>query len=686
MERTGRLSTPRGVRARRSLGARGALFLILIILLGAAGKLQVLEVEEYATAAKNNRLRPLMIHSPRGTIYDRKGQVIAENVPAYQVLLMPSKEYVNNAASKRCKTAMDERINPLRPLLGLTDAQVRYAWRKWQRQSHLPMILLADASPEVVARLEETRSNYPGVLLFEYAKRHYPAGKAVAHFIGYVSEINEKQLADSVKYAGYTQGQWIGQQGLEKQYERTLGGAPGINYLEIDAMGRIKRWLPEELGVPPIPGKDLHLHLDLDLQRFIEGMFPARWNGAFVALDPRTGGVLAYYSEPSYDPNLFTGGISTAAYDSLRLDPDKPLIDRVAGSTQPPASTWKMPVAAMGLTEKVMRPEEFMPIACSGGMTYGRYARCHDTHGRVDLIRGIAMSCDVYFYQVGIRMSLKRYLETGTRLGFQKRTGIDLPTEVRNIFPKDLNWWVDRLGYMPNDNEVMSMAIGQGPVTMTPLKMAHLFSALARKDGKAFAPRLAVTDSPEVTLDLGISGETIEWMRKGMRRVVAPPIGTAALTRMPYWDFYGKTGTAQACANCGLKDHGWFVGMGGPAGEEPEIVVAMFLQHAEHGYTASDYVASAANFYLNRKHGRPNFDVWVTPRQRFARGLYVDTNWLYGPVTDPIPGVGWPENTVRAREVRPAPRPAAPAPTTDTTTAPATVVVPATPADTTRRR
>src|SRR5688500_16330940 len=129
MERTGRLSTPRGVRARRSLGARGALFLILIILLGAAGKLQVLEVEEYATAAKNNRLRPLMIHSPRGTIYDRKGQVIAENVPAYQVLLMPSKECVNNAASKRCRTAMDERINPLRPLLGLTEAQVRYAWR-----------------------------------------------------------------------------------------------------------------------------------------------------------------------------------------------------------------------------------------------------------------------------------------------------------------------------------------------------------------------------------------------------------------------------------------------------------------------------------------------------------------------------------------------------------------------------
>lgn len=686
MERTGRLATPRGVRMRRSLGARGALFIILAVLLGAAGKLQVLEVEEYALAAKNNRLRPLMIHPPRGTIYDRHGQVIAENIPAYQVLLMPTKSCANNSRSKKCRAEMDAQINPLVPVLGLTPAQLNYAWKKWHSQSHLPMALMADAPPDVVARLQESRSQFPGVLLFEYAKRHYPAGDAVAHFIGYVSEINETQLLDSVRYRGYTQGQWIGQQGLEKQYEGHLGGRPGMNYLEIDAMGRIKRWLPEELGVPPIPGKDLQLHLDLDLQRFVRGMFPARWDGAFIALDPKTGGVLAYYSEPSYDSNMFTGGISTALYDSLRKDPGKPLIDRVAGSTQPPASTWKMPVAAMGLEEKVMRPEEVMPAACTGGFTYGRYARCHDVHGRVDLVRGIAMSCDVYFYQVGVRLSLKRYLETGTRLGFQKRTGIDLPTEVKNIFPENLQWWVRRMGYMPKDNEVLSMAIGQGPVTMTPLKMAHLFSAMARKDGKALAPRLAVSDSQEVTLDLGISGETIEWLRKGMRRVVAPPIGTAALTRMPYWDFYGKTGTAQACARCPLKDHAWFVGMGGPAGQEPEIVAAMFLQHAEHGYTASDYVASAVNFYLNRKHGRPLFDVWITPRQRFARGLYVDSEWLYSPVVDPIPGVGWPANSVSARVTRraPAPRPAAPPAAADTQAAPA-APAPA-PPDTARRR
>jgi penicillin-binding protein 2 len=662
---------------RRSLGARGALFFVLLILLGAAGKLQVLEVDQYALAAKNNRLRPLMIHAPRGTIYDRHGQVIAENVPAYQILLMPSKSCANNSQSKKCRTDMNSLIEPLRSVLDLNDRQIAYAWRKWLKQSHLPMILMSDAPSDVVARLQESRAQYPGVLLFEYAKRHYPAGKSVAHFIGYVSEINEDQLNDTTRYRGYTQGQWIGQQGLEKHYERELGGVPGINYLEIDAMGRIKRWLPEELGVPPIPGKDLQLHLDLDLQRYIEGIFPKRFNGAFVALDPQTGGVLAYYSEPSYDPNKFTGGISVAHYDSLRNDPDKPLIDRVAGSTQPPASTWKLPVAAMALEEKVIRGDEMMPIPCTGGMTYGRYARCWEPkgHGRVDLIRGIMLSCDVFFYQVGIKLSLKRYLETGTKLGFQKRTGIDLPTEVRNIFPKNLQWWVEHYGYMPKDNEVLSMAIGQGPVTMTPLKMAHLFSAMARSDGKALAPRLAMVDKDSVTLDLGISGETVEWLRKGMRRVIGPG-GTAQLTRLPYWDAMGKTGTAQACANCPLKDHAWFVGMAGPAGKDPEIVAAMFLQHGEHGWTASDFVAAGMNFFLNRKYGRP-FEMFATPRQRFARGLYVDTDWLYSPVVDPIPGVGWPENAKRAREIRPPPRPAPPP-------APDTPQLLGVPADTTR--
>ena len=617
---------------RRSTGARGLLFLILFVLLGAAAKLQVVEVSEYATAAKNNRLRPLLVQAPRGTIYDRHGQVIAENVPAYQLMIMPAK-----------RDSMEAQIKRLRPVLGLTDAQVRTAWRKYRIAPHLPMILLNDAPLDAIARVEERKREFPGLLVFEYAKRRYPAGSAVAHMVGYVAEINDAQL-ERPEFASYQQGRWIGQQGLERYYENTLGGQPGVRYLEIDAMGRIKRWLPEEMGRPAIPGRDLQLNIDLDLQRYVEAIFPVGYKGALIALDPEDGGVLAYYSNPSYDPNLFTGGIEPAMYDSLVRDPGKPLFDRAAGSTQPPASTWKLPVAAMALEEKAITPEEIMPIACTGGMSYqGRYARCWEPrgHGRVDLVKGIMHSCDVYFYQVGIKLHLKRFVEVGTRLGFQKKTGIDLPTEVKNIFPEDLGFWQRRFHYTPQDNEVMSLAIGQGAVTMTPLKMLQLYTAMARTDGRAPAPRLARSDSMVFTLDLHLSPENTEWLRKGMRRVVGPG-GSAQLTRLPYWDFMGKTGSAQACARCGLPDHAWFVGIGGLPGRNAEIVAVMFMQNGVHGYIASDYVANAINFYLSRKYGKP-FERYPTPRVRFAKGLYVDTNWLYSPVVDPIPGVGWPK-------------------------------------------
>jgi penicillin-binding protein 2 len=640
------------VRLRRSAAARGVLFLILATLLGAAAKLQVLEVNEYALAAKNNRLRPLMVHSPRGTIYDRHGQVIAENVPAYQIMIMPGK-----------RDSMAAQIARLQPVLGIQKPQIDNAWKKWNRAKHLPMIIMSDAPMDAISRLEERKREFPGVLVFEYAKRRYPAGDAVAHMIGYVSEINDAQLQRE-EFAGYEQGRWIGQQGLERFYEKHLGGQPGVRYLEIDAMGRIKRWLPEELGVPSIPGKDLQLHLDLDLQRYIQGIFPKGYRGAFVALDPATGGVLAYYSNPSYDPNLFTGGIASSVYDSLVNDPAKPLFDRAGGSTQPPASTWKLPMAAMALEEKVIRPDEFMPIACSGGMSYGgRYARCWEPrgHGRVDLIRGIMYSCDVYFYQLGIRLRLKRMLDTGTRMGFQKKTGIDLPTEVRNIFPDNLDFWQKRFGYLPNENEVLSMSIGQGPVTMTPLKMTQMYMAVIRPDGKAAAPRLAVSDSVPITFDFGISRENAEWIKKGLRRVLGPG-GTAPQSRLLYWDFGGKTGTAQACASCGLKDHAWFIGYGGKPGQDAEIVAGMFLQHGEHGYVPSGYVANAINFYLDRKYGRA-FERYPTPRERYPRGLSVSPDY-YAPIQDPIPGVGWPK-----REPRPAPRTPAASPPASTTPA-----------------
>jgi penicillin-binding protein 2 len=490
---------------------------------------------------------------------------------------------------------------------------------------------------------------FPNVLVHEYAKRRYPAGPAVAHFIGYVNEINDRQL-QSPEFEGYVMGQWIGQAGLERQYEGLLGGVPGKRYLEVDAWGRIKRWLPEAMGVPPVPGRDLHLYLDLDLQEYIAEIWPQDQTGAIVAIDPQTGGVLAYYSHPSYDPNVWIGGISNEAYRDLLEDPKRPLLDRVVGSGQPAASTWKLAVAGMALDLGVIRADEYMPQACTGSFFYGRVARCWYApgHGRQNLIEGIKNSCNVYFYQVGVRIGLKRFLESGTRLGFAQRTGIDVPHEIAPNFPASVEWYERRWGYTPYDNEVLSLAIGQGPINMTIIKLAHIYAALTAPDGKVPAPRLARIEGAEPdTMEFRTSARDRWYLEAGMRRVTAPG-GTAGLSRVADWDFIGKTGTAQ---NPHGLSHGWFVGTGArEPGAPAEIAVTMFAEHAESGAMASGYVGEAINFYLSRKYGRP-FRMYATPRIAQFRGYPADFSVLQRPVVDP---------PMPPAEPRPDPQSAAP--------------------------
>jgi penicillin-binding protein 2 len=590
-----------------------ALVVVLAGLLSALYILQVEAADEYALVARQNRLRPVPVRAPRGTIYDRHGQVVAENVVGYEVQIMPAPEDTLRA-----------RIARLSPVLGLDSLAAETILRRWRRQRHLPVTVARDASPVAVARLAERRRAYPEVMVNEYPKRQYSAGSAVSNIVGYVAEISSGEL-ETERFAEYEQGRWIGKTGLELEYEEHLGGEPGVRYLEIDARGRIESLLPEELGIPPIPGRDLHLYLDLDLQRFVaelfkdaETYFGRPMSGGFAAIDPQTGGVLALYSNPTYDPNLFVGGIDQANYDRLRADPAKPLLDRASGTRQPPGSTFKLPVAAMALDLGVITPEEYMPVACSGGMAYqGRYARCWGVHGRMNLRLGIKNSCDVYFYQVGIRIGLRRFLEEGTKLGFGGRTGLDLPTEIASIFPSSPEDMERRLGYFPPENEIMSLSIGQGLVTLSPLKIAQLFVPLARPDARALAPRLARIDEPQPFVnDFRISKEQVDILREGMRMVLSPG-GTAPLTQLLGWDFMGKTGTAQ---NSHGDDHGWFVGIGGPTDGPPEIVAAILIEAGLHGSDVSGWVGNAVNFYLSRKHGK-EFVRYATPRERYRRGL-----------------------------------------------------------------
>ncbi len=357
---------------------------------------------------------------------------------------------------------------------------------------------------------------------------------------------------------------------------------------------------------------------------YIHEIFPEERRGAVVALNVEDGGVLALYSAPAFDPNVFVGGIDRELWEQLNRDPTRPLFNRAVVGRYPPASTWKVATAAIALRMGALEPGEVMPTPCLGTYRYGNdVRRCWDPsgHGHQDLAGALAHSCNVYFYQVGIRIGLENLVREGSRLGFGEPCGIDLPVESTGVFPGTLGFWEERYGFPPTENEVLSLAIGQGPNDQTPLKMAQFYLALAR-DGTAPAPRLAMVESqeeagPDWSLDLG--AEELDAILDGLRQVTAPG-GTAFLSTLEHWDLIGKTGTAQQ----GLGEepsHAWFVGLAGPWGEEPEIVVAVIVEEGVSGSAAAAPIASkAADFHLRQKYGIPT-DTIQTLREHYLTGV-----------------------------------------------------------------
>jgi penicillin-binding protein 2 len=373
-----------------------------------------------------------------------------------------------------------------------------------------------------------------------------------------------------------------------------------------------------------VAGGPLRLTLDLELQRYIHSIFPDSMQGAVVAMVPSTGEVLAIYSNPTFDPNDLARGPSPALWAGLNRDPRKPLLDRAINARYPPASTWKLATAAAAARRGLVRADTRMPIACRGGMAYaGRYARCHERsgHGDVPLSEAIEKSCNVYFYQLGIRLGLEELSRAGTRMGFARRTGIDLPGESAPQFPSGRDWYRANLRSPAVPSDVLSLAIGQGPNSQTVLRMAHFYSALAG-DGTARAPHLVVSDSiarNEGAIDLGLDRAGMEALWSGLRRV-AEPGGTARAAALAKWRIYGKTGTAQ---NSQGADHGWFAGFAGAPGGHPEIVMAVIVEHGLHGGDVAPIAAKAMEFHLARRRGiapdpRPTLaERWETGRMRW---------------------------------------------------------------------
>ncbi|CAN5855228.1 penicillin-binding protein 2 [soil metagenome] len=583
---------------------RRALLSILVVLLtmgtlGAAFfRTQVIRNSDYALRAEDNRLRMLPILAPRGTIYDRNGEIIAETLASYALFLIPAPP-----------DTLRTRLARLAPHLDLEPETIEQILGRFRKKPHEPVLVSNALNFEQVSWIEEHRPELPWVLLDSRPLRSYPQGNALAHLIGYVAEISERELADSLTWKGYRLGQHIGKAGIERYYERLIGGKMGARFMEVDARGRVVGSFAPKATVPAVPGEDLHLTLDVELQRFAARIFPKDGRGAIVAMVPRTGEILALYSHPTYDPNLLIGGVTPRVWRALNEDASRPLLNRTTHGIYPPGSTWKLATAVVGLEKGVINAQTRMPYACTGGLSYaGRYSRCWRAggHGSLDLAGAIAHSCNVYFYQLGIRLGLNQLAKEGTRLGFSRRTGIDLPSEKVGTFPEDAEWFRKRFGWTPTPSEVMSLSIGQGPNAQTPIRMAQFFAALAG-DGTAPTPHLLAARPGEklpLETDLKISPQTLRAVREGLARVTAPG-GTAYMASLQRWKLYGKTGTSQNSQDL-KKPHAWFTGFAGPIDGEPEIVVAVVVEFGESGsQAAAPLAAKVADFYLNRKHGFP---------------------------------------------------------------------------------
>jgi penicillin-binding protein 2 len=577
---------------RRLRLARLLVWLSTAVLLLAFFRAQILGHGKYQLQSETNRLRNIPLPAPRGVIYDRHGEVIAENVPGYTVSILPGPIDSLRATLRRLAVVLG-------PRGGIDSAAMDRILTKYRRAPYQPALVLADATFETVSTLEERRLSIPGLLIRTEPKRNYPDSSIAAHLVGYVGEVTEAERKLS-RWAGVRLGGLIGKDGLERQYDDSLRGKDGVHFVEVSAMGR---WIREGGTAPPlepVPGASLHTSIDLDLQRFIARIFPRGQRGAVVALNPNTGEILALYSAPGYDPNAFVGGVDLDYWRGLNENEARPLLDRAVQARYPPGSTWKLGMAAMAVKRGVANFRTRMPIPCRGGLQYGnRFFRCWNAegHGDLNLNEAIAQSCDVYFYQLGLKLGLTTVLEDAGEWGFRSRTGVDLPGEIPPEFPSGTEYY-DRL-YGPRrwtSAVTLNLAIGQGENAQTLISMMRMYQMVA-SDGRSRTPfvvRPVVAGSAAASrppLSFGLSPEQITGLRTALTAVVEE--GTARSSRVRDLAIAGKTATSQ---NSHGPDHGWFIGFA-PV-EKPEIVVGAIIEFARHGTAVAPLVTRVIARYL----------------------------------------------------------------------------------------
>jgi len=599
LRRGGREGTPpvrlyedlRPVQQRLSV-AQGVVGALIGLLLLQFWYLQVVRARHFRELAEGNRSRTVTEAAPRGPLLDRNGRLLVGNRPSFNVVLSP--EHAENLDRVIARTA---------ETLGTGEAAIRE--RLARRVPYRPVVVRADASISEVAALEARRLELPEVRVDVVPLRYYPLATAAAHTLGRVGEISERQLQQD-EFSSLDPGAVVGQAGIEARYNSSLMGHDGYRRVIVNSRGLE---VAEADHVPPDDGKSLTLTLDAALQGAVERAFAGR-AGAAVVLDPRNGEILAMTSTPAYDPNDFTTGIEPDLWARLAGDPETPLMNRAIQGQYAPGSTFKIVMATAALEEGVITPST--TFYCPGYLSvYNTVRRCLGRHGFVNVHQALAHSCNVFFYQVGIRLEINRIAKWARKMGFGTPTGVDLPHEARGLMPSPE--WKERVLKTPwYPGETVSVAIGQGQVSVTPLQLVRMVSVIAN-GGRLVHPHLVRGgEADEPPVPLGIHPETLAVVRDGMKAVVAG--GTGWRARLSQVDVCGKTGSAQVVASSRLErsqddpsllPHGWFVAFA-PA-ENPEVAVAVLVEHGGSGGGAAAPVAREilARYFARRRAPAP---------------------------------------------------------------------------------
>ncbi len=559
-------------------------FIALMILILTAGfyNVQVLQENVYREKSEKNSIKVLTEIPVRGLIYDREGVLIADNRPSFSLYIVPAQ-------------AVPQTYQNLSAILNLPIKELKKRVRRTRRFQ--PVKIASYIDRKTLAILEENKLDLPGLEWKVEPRRNYQYEHGFAHILGTLGEIGEAELS---RKPGYEPGDMVGKKGIEKALDRYLRGRKGYKYVQVDALGRMVGALESENNSPPYPGHDLYLTIDSRLQLYADTLFGER-NGALVAIDTRNGEILTMLSKPDYDLSQFAEAVEPEVWRQLMADTLKPLFDRATQATYPPGSTYKMVAAVAALNEGIITPE--WTVNCPGYLRIGRRTvRCWYAkgHGKISLIAAIKNSCNVYFYNLGLKIGIDQWSKYSQLFRFGKLTGIELSTEKPGLVPT--REYYDRIYGKRGWTRGMlaNIAIGQGELLVTPLQMAQFVMILA-DSGYYYQPHLTRVLVDRITGEVtqinrprlqvkGIDNKVFQFIREGMREVVAGGTGW----RAGVWKIgsAGKTGTAQ---NPHGKSHSWYIGFA--PFEQPEIAVAIVV---ENGGSGGAVAAPIAGKFLQR--------------------------------------------------------------------------------------